>query len=192
MSEVFFTADTHFGHGNIVKYAGRPFTNSHEMDKAIIERWNAVVKPEDTVYHLGDVGFRAPAHLLGILRQLNGTIHLVTGNHDKVALKCGYKFASISPLTEVRIPDPDAPQALQGIVLCHYAMRTWNKSHWGTWHLFGHSHGRLQIPPESRSMDVGVDCSTPFGTPFSYDQIKEEMSKKTWKPPFAARDEEDV
>jgi calcineurin-like phosphoesterase family protein len=54
MEKVFFTSDTHFGHANIIKYCGRPFASVEEMNRELIARWNAVVGPRDTVYHLGD------------------------------------------------------------------------------------------------------------------------------------------
>ena len=54
MSNTFFTSDTHFCHGREFLYGPRGFTNAEEMNEAIIERWNSVVKPTDLVYHLGD------------------------------------------------------------------------------------------------------------------------------------------
>ena len=54
LSQVFFTADTHYGHRAVVDYCHRPFVDEKEMDEAMIERWNAVVQPGDLVYHLGD------------------------------------------------------------------------------------------------------------------------------------------
>jgi calcineurin-like phosphoesterase family protein len=68
----------------------------------------------------------------------------------------------------------------QDITLCHYALRVFNKSHHGSWHLYGHSHGTLPDDPNSLSFDVGVDCHNYF--PISLDQVKKIMSKKTWKP----------
>ena len=63
----YFTADTHFGHGNIIKYCNRPFKNHLEMDDELIRRWNNVVSNEDEVYHLGDFEFGAPGYLIDIM-----------------------------------------------------------------------------------------------------------------------------
>jgi len=68
----------------------------------------------------------------------------------------------------------------QQIILCHYAMRVWDKSHWGIWHLYGHSHGSLPDDPRSLSYDVGVDKNN--FTPLLFEEVKEIMSKKTFKP----------
>ena len=51
----FFTSDTHFGHNNIIEYCKRPYTSVEEMDAALEKNWNEVVKPDDLVYHLGDL-----------------------------------------------------------------------------------------------------------------------------------------
>jgi hypothetical protein len=59
-------------------------------------------------------------------------------------------------------------------------MRTWNKSHRGSWHLYGHSHGTLPDDPHSMSFDVGVDCHN--YRPLSFEQVKAVMSKKLFKP----------
>ncbi len=75
-------ADTHFGHANIIKYCNRPFANVDEMNEELIRRWNAVVNPQDTVLHLGDVGFHYSS-LFKIIPRLNGGLkRLVRGNHD--------------------------------------------------------------------------------------------------------------
>lgn len=80
----FFTSDTHFGHANIIKYCNRPFKSVSHMNQAIIENWNNVVGPDDTVYHLGDVALGPWEDWDNSLSQLNGHITLVIGNHDRV------------------------------------------------------------------------------------------------------------
>lgn len=96
MSKTFFTSDTHFGHFNIIRYCNRPFETVAEMDEELIKRWNTVVKPEDTVWHLGDFSFyMSKEKVTSIVKQLNGTIYLVKGNHDKKPNQwyrdCGFK-----------------------------------------------------------------------------------------------------
>lgn len=78
MANMFITSDTHFSHELMVKLRG--FTSAKEMDDCMVERWNTVVKPQDHVYHLGDVAMRKE-HLV-IVRRLNGHKRLVMGNHD--------------------------------------------------------------------------------------------------------------
>ena len=75
----FFTADTHFGHANIIKYCNRPFKDTDEMNEALIANWNNVVSEGDTVYHLGDFSFRGYHRYRN---RLNGNIVLLQGNHD--------------------------------------------------------------------------------------------------------------
>lgn len=81
----FFTSDTHFGHKNIIEYCQRPFKTVDEMNQVLIDNWNAVVKPEDTIYHLGDVAFLKQEAAYKIIQQLNGNKILIRGNHDKGA-----------------------------------------------------------------------------------------------------------
>jgi calcineurin-like phosphoesterase family protein len=168
---IYFTSDTHFGHANIIKYANRPFSNCQEMDDVMIRRWNSVVKPGDTVYHLGDFSMgKLPAD--DYVKELHGVIHLIIGNHETKALKSKL-IQSISPLLEIDV-------GAQRFVLCHYAMRVWNKSHHGSWHLYGHSHGTLPDDAHSNSFDIGVDCWNFY--PVSVDQIRNRMSKKRYQP----------
>jgi calcineurin-like phosphoesterase family protein len=79
---LFFTSDTHFFHGNIIKYCNRPYSNVIEMNYAIIDKWNSVVAPSDTVYHLGDFNFGGKSRTKECLDLLNGNKILIKGNHD--------------------------------------------------------------------------------------------------------------
>lgn len=80
---LWFTSDTHFGHDNIIKYCNRPFASGDDMNEAMIRNWNAVVSPDDEIWHLGDFAFRSLDFAKGVVERLNGRIHLVRGNHDR-------------------------------------------------------------------------------------------------------------
>jgi len=82
MSEIFFTSDTHFGHQPEFLWKPRGFSSVEEMDEAIIENWNKVVKQGDIVYHLGDTMLNDNVHGLECFKRLNGQIFLIYGNHD--------------------------------------------------------------------------------------------------------------
>ena len=82
MSRIFVTSDTHFGHDRGFLFSPRGFTSIQEHDAAVIANWNSVVNPDDVVYHLGDVMLNDNEHGLECLRQLNGHIKIVPGNHD--------------------------------------------------------------------------------------------------------------
>lgn len=83
LSKVWMTSDTHYSHKNTLRYCGRPFFTIEECDEAMIERWNSKVKPEDTVYHIGDVAMHT-APIKRILPRLNGKKILIVGNHDLI------------------------------------------------------------------------------------------------------------
>ncbi len=170
-----FTADTHFNHANIIKYCNRPFSDVVEMNETIIKNWNDRVGKDDLVYHLGDFCFgRSDAEFDMYFRRLNGLIVFIKGNHDKLAWQNRSKFyASSASYREIDIKGQD-------ITLCHYAMRVWNKSHHGSWHLYGHSHGSLPDDPNARSFDVGVDCHN--YAPIEFEEVARIMAKKNWLP----------
>ena len=52
---IYFIADTHFGHENVIRFCSRPFSCAAEMDEALIENWNRRVRGHDTVYIVGDM-----------------------------------------------------------------------------------------------------------------------------------------
>lgn len=202
MSEYFFTSDPHFGHGNIIKYCQRPFLTTEDadelkqnhqmkvsqasiqnMDEKICSNINEVVGKEDILYCLGDWMFMYLGKNPSIQKRLDyirkceeyrariecKNVHLIYGNHDYHNLLCGTCFfSSINFYKELKIN-----KTL--IIMCHYAMRVWNRSHQGSWNLYGHSHNMLSDIPENL-VDVGVDGHNFM--PWSYNEIGNYMRKK--------------
>lgn len=199
----FFTSDTHYGHRSILTYTARPYASVDEMDAVFVDNWNKTVLPSDIVWHLGDFALCHPRHTVEIAKSLKGHKHIVWGNHDKATRKDKDFLAcweSHHDLVTVKVPDQDHPHKIQLIVACHYALRIWDRSHHGAWHLYGHSHGSLPDDPHSYSLDIGVDAWTetwktanhetreietitgPRYRPVSYEQIKARMATKIWRP----------
>ena len=83
MNNVWYTGDQHFWHTNIIKYCDRPFKTVEEMNEAMIERWNEVVKEEDIIYHVGDFGLGSYDKLKEVFDRLNGRKIIIRGNHDR-------------------------------------------------------------------------------------------------------------
>ena len=165
MKKTWLTSDHHFGHKNIIKYCNRPFKDIEEMNRVMIERWNEVVAGDDRVYHLGDFTLNGKMYAEMLFQQLKGDIVVLPGSHDqnwygkRVFFSRGYDGVSLAvsmaePLVTIVAGTPNV-DGIQ-IILCHYAMRVWPQSHYGTFHAYGHSHGNL--PGLGRSMDVGVDA----------------------------------
>lgn len=82
MANIYVTSDTHFNHKNIIEYCNRPYSSVEEMNKAIIDNWNSVVKDEDTVYMLGDFCLGGKEVIKELCSQLKGHKILIKGNHD--------------------------------------------------------------------------------------------------------------
>lgn len=174
-SNIWFTSDTHFHHAAMIKHNLRPFTSVEEMNETLIENWNALVKPKDTVYHLGDVMVSKGPE---VLHRLNGYKYLVAGNHDKRNLnKPEFKknFVWIKEYHELKLYEER-----QKIVLFHFPILVWNQVHYKAWMLCGHSHGSCsQTRPEAvygRILDVGTDVHK--FAPIEYTQIKDIMRNK--------------
>lgn len=173
LNSVWFTADPHFGHENIIKLCNRPFNTIESMNAALLDNWNQRVKPEDDVFLLGDVFYHISyIDAMSIREKLHGKIHLILGNHDKLA-KNMRGWASVSESFEYKIAVGSAELT---IFLNHYAHRVWNHSYQGNWHLYGHSHGQLPENPASPSFDCGVDCWNYY--PISLEQVIMKMAVK--------------
>ena len=194
---IHFTSDTHFGHSSAAHHRG--FTGDvAAMNDALIHSWNHVVRPNDTVYHLGDLSFMRPEETAKIVRSLNGSIKLVPGNHDlhgnrknlrrlleELDMVAGYpqKLEVLERLYTLKTVHKDEKVRLE---LCHFPMVVWDRGHYGVPHLHGHSHGNLIYPdPDNRMLDVGVDA-VGFH-PVSLDWVLEYMRDRR----YAKRDHHD-
>lgn len=162
LMNVFVTADQHYYHDNIIKFCNRPFVNVQEMNELLIERHNNVVSNQDVVFIVGDFYLNneekntTPHKLYDLCEQLNGTLYFIPGSHDywMRTLKDtpisanGKEIVICNYIHEYKYDE-------HFIVFCHYAMRVWPRSHYASYLLYGHSHGK--IADYGRSTDVGVD-----------------------------------
>lgn len=165
----FFTADQHYGHANIIRFCNRPFATVEEMDRELIRRHNEVVGPDDVVVHAGDFAYRSARAPQSYLEELNGRHILVRGSHDR------WLDDTAREILELQIEG-------QLVVVCHYALRTWPRSHYNSWQLYGHSHGQLE--PLGKQWDVGVDNNDYY--PVSFARVQEIMAGQPDNPGLVA------
>jgi len=161
---MWFTADPHLGHANIIRHCSRPFPHISAHDEALIANWNSVVGESDTVYVIGDFAFRSARAVAGSFWRLNGDKHLIVGNHDGTHVR-KLPWASIS---ERRVLN-----GVDGVdlVLDHYPGRSWYGMSHGRVQLYGHVHGA--IDDLWNACDVGVDRWD--YRPVSIDQVLERI-----------------
>jgi len=135
---IYYTADQHFGHLNIIRFCDRPFVTVAEMDEALIKNWNNIVSERDIVYILGDLVFRSDKHASYYIDRLKGVKHLILGNHDHKWIKnCNLQkyFASVSYYLEIK----DGEKRL---ALSHYPMLSWGGAARGALHIYAHIHNK--------------------------------------------------
>lgn len=154
MSNLFFTADWHFGHRNIIRLSARPFKNIDEHDNAIIRNINNVVSNEDTLYILGDLGcYKDINKLREMVSKINGKKYVILGNHDSM-----YNLIQIK--REGLIEEVKESKTIQygrhRIFLSHYPHREWPGYYRQALHFYGHVHNNLK--DFELSTDVGVDA----------------------------------
>lgn len=181
MSKKYISADHHFFHRGIITHCKRPYVKAdtdgklvpdvEAMNSDFVARWNSTVGKNDLMYYAGDFAYRVDDLNLveDLIKRLNGKIHFVRGNHDDDVEKLKHMFESFQDMLEIKHNG-------HRIVICHYAMRVWNRSFEGSYHVYGHSHGTLPEDPRSLSFDVGVDC-TNF-TPISVEAVIAKMKLK--------------
>jgi len=175
--KMFATSDLHFYHHNIIKFQSNRssrWTNVDEMNHGLIKLWNDKVGMYDSVIIVGDFSFGNPEQTKYIFDSLNGRKFLVMGNHDSKEKIKLCEFEATVDVAEFKYGG-------KTFFCSHYSHKVWNKSHHGTYHLYGHSHGSMPDDLESLSFDVGVDCH-PNMEPFSFDEIVAKMKTKTYKP----------
>lgn len=172
VSRVWFTADFHLFHDNIIRYCNRPFENIWDMHETIIEGMNAHVTKSDELFILGDVSFYGGEKVRKILEAINGRKHFIVGNHDAKNMGGWSGWESVSHYKEIK-------REKQNIVLCHYPLESWNKMSYGAIHLHGHRHG-TRPPGQDKDecpwgfrVDVGVD-------PWGFKPVSLSMLTEKW------------
>lgn len=155
----FVTGCTHFGHAKIIRLANRPFTSVDEMDATLVENWNAVVKPTDTVFHLGDFAFRSSNDPADYAKKLHGKITFLQGNHDPA--DWGPPYLSFK-------------YRKRKVVLMHYPIEEWDGWWRGAIHLHCHTH-KPELVSAERRFNVGVDATgfAPVNLDTLFDQVAE-------------------
>ena len=178
--KVYFTADTHFNHANIIKFCDRPFNDVEQMNETLINNWNGIVSKDDTVFHLGDFCLGGAAEWTKLLDRLNGKIYLILGNHDLKNIRQGFiqLFEHVSMQMFITVDK-------QKMYLSHYPFLCFEGGYKEVWQLFGHVHTRKNntgIDAERlqylypTQYDVGVD-NNDF-TPVSYEQVRTKIQKQ--------------
>lgn len=155
---IYFIADTHFGHRNVICFTNRPFESVEEMDDTMISNWNKRVHQQDTIYIIGDMFYHCN-YAEDILKKLHGKKHLIVGNHDGSWLneRTRKYFQSISPFLETT----DGRHAL---TLCHYAMVSYHHDS-KAYMIHGHMHNNIYadyyplLIKRERVLNAGVDIN---------------------------------
>lgn len=173
MKETFLVSDTHFSHFGVCKFTRsdgvtplRPWDTPEEMDEAMVEKWNAVVKPHDKVYHLGDVAMKEKH--LDIMHRLNGDKVLIRGNHDIFDMKHYAKH----------FRDIRGCHVLDGLIMSHIPLHPESMGRFGC-NIHGHTHANqvmLNGEIDPRYFCVCVE-QTNF-EPISFDLVKELIVKQ--------------
>lgn len=174
--EIWFTSDLHVDHKNVIEYCNRPWTFEQQREE-IVSRWNSRVGLMDDVYHLGDFVFAGSKKLswvLELIKELNGNITFIRGNHCQDNLWQRIADANITHIKEI-CHYKEIKVENTKVVMCHYPMEVWNQNHHGSWHLHGHCHGSL--PPRGKRLDVGIDNHPDYQV-FSSAEVKTHMARQ--------------
>lgn len=139
MARTFFTSDIHFGHKAVLDFDGRPWETVEEMNQGLIERWNKKVGRGDTIYVLGDLCWLSGNKALELVSQLNGQIHLIRGNHDRIKKAC-YRdyFSSIKDYEDKTFKLENGEKVR--VVMSHYPIPLYHGHYHKAVHLYGHVH----------------------------------------------------
>jgi len=203
MKSIWFTADLHHGHPKIVNICNRPvYLESKlqdyflgreaddpeykmtkdpqwkaEMNKIhdewlVKEVFNRYIGKKDTVFILGDLSLAKRQEAEKFIDRLNGNKFLILGNHDK-NIDTSTRFAQITQIKDFRFKRPGM---YIHISLCHYPMASWDRKPYGSWHLYGHVHGRYKNP--GLSLDVGLDNPEIGWRPINLYEVALMMSDK--------------
>ena len=174
---IWITSDTHFGHDREFLYGKRGFEYVTEHDAAIINNWNSIVKSDDTVYLLGDVFLGDQDHGIECLKQLNGQIHIICGNHDtdtKIKL-----YEQCENVVEIKLAER-LKYGKHNYFLSHYPTLSGNITDDGcwrktTWNCCGHSHTQDKFADLDKGPIIHCELDAWNNYPVSIDEIESDI-----------------
>jgi calcineurin-like phosphoesterase family protein len=180
----YFSSDWHLSHNNILRYDERKFGSIEEHDRYIMKKAMELLKPGDNFYFLGDfcLGNRGNADgYLATLHSSGAKLFFIKGNHDKRDMIELYdKYGTyLGEQTKIKLP---YNKEWVDVVLNHFAMRVWDKSHHGSLHFYGHNHDGLENDPWGKSCDVGIMTALRIKgdyTLFEFNELYDMLSKRT-------------
>ena len=165
MPKVYFCADVHIGHKNILKHCpwrrekmlawadekgvALPLDKDCNVDwlslmeQWIVDVWNTTVSKKDSVYILGDFSFLSAKENEKLLSKLHGKKYLILGNHDGNVDSLANHFQYIKQIAEFKWKGHEDGDNTICFEMCHYPLRSWNRMQHGTLHIHGHCHNRL-------------------------------------------------
>lgn len=177
---IYFTADTHFFHSNIINLSKRPFKDIDEMNRILIQNWNSYVTQYDEIYILGDFIFKGDAQQANkLLKTLNGKKYLIRGNHDNYLNDDNFDKDAFEWIKDYHVLD----YKKRKFVLFHYPILEWAGFFRDSIHLYGHVHNSVKDPEQKKRLDilgkhalnVGVDVNNFF--PVSIENIIKKINK---------------
>lgn len=152
---IFYIADIHFGHENVLRFDNRPFADTQSMEDVLIQNWNGRVGEEDTVYVLGDAFWKNEENSVKVIQKLNGHKHLIRGNHDRICGQLRFRWESIEPYAEIN-------DGNTLVILSHYPLPFYKNQRYGAVMLYGHVHNsrewQLIEKWKHEQWNMGIPC----------------------------------
>jgi calcineurin-like phosphoesterase family protein len=160
---IYFTADTHFYHTNIIRICNRPFENIEAMHESLIENWNSIITNQDDIYILGDFVFKGKGQEANeILKTHKGKKYLIKGNHDKYLNDPDFKPEAFQWIKDYHVLSFEKRK----FILFHYPILEWDGFFHDAIHLYGHVHNSREKnleyqerfkPLGKKAINVGID-----------------------------------
>lgn len=151
---IYFGADLHLGHRNVIDFSDRPFSSLEDMNNFFISELDRIIKPGDEVYLLGDITWKNHRYFLEKIQGKKKGITLIKGNHDGKETIKDKHWKEVLDYKEIKIGETK-------LVLCHYPIESWNKMRYGSIHLHGHTHNNIsnEVNKIDNRLDVGYDST---------------------------------
>jgi len=162
--KTWFTADTHFGHTNIIKFCNRPFSTIHRMNEVLTKNWNSRIKEDDLVIFLGDFAYREKSNVKAYLRNLNGHISFIRGNHDN-------NNSLDTRVYSLVIEFPNSED-----VFCVHKPEDFNSNY--KINLVGHIHNKWKVRSVYQSILVNVGVDVCHYYPIDIQEILKKVRKE--------------